>query len=208
MDISVIIPIYNVEGFLVDCLESVRRNVDGLNAEVLLIDAGSKDNTSIIAQLYAEKLDKFSYYRIDNFGLIRARNYGVSLATGTCLIFIDPGVVLVDGMLRTMLEMTEKNEMDFMVCNFTRYKDKKARDSSLKELEIMQKENKTLQEIIKSLEGSVSFKTGRVLTWLPRKLRGGVNCMKQHGLGYTLKRTVEHFGIDMGTGSFEKKQNK
>jgi len=208
MDISVIILIYNVEEILVDCLESVRRNVAGLNAEVLLIDDGSKDNSSIIAQLYAEKLDNFSYYQTENYGLIRARKYGVSLATGMCLIFVEPDDVLVDGILKRMLKTMERSRKDLMFCNVARYKDKVSMESSLIQLASLQKENKILQEHIKSLEESVSFKTGRALTWFPRKLRGGVNCMKQHGLGYTVKRTIEHFGIDMSTGSFEKNQNK
>ena len=62
--ISVIIPVYNAEEYLVDCLESVKRNVSNLESEVLLIDDGSTDNSSAIARLYAEKAEKFFYYII------------------------------------------------------------------------------------------------------------------------------------------------
>lgn len=131
MDISVIIPIYNVEEYLVDCLESVRRNVIGLRAEVLLIDDGSTDHSPIIARLYAEKLDSFSYYRTENGGLSRTRNYGASLAKGKYLFFVDSDDMLADGILGKMLETAERNGTELTVCNVARYQDKKTRESFL-----------------------------------------------------------------------------
>lgn len=131
MDISVIIPIYNVEEYLVDCLESVRRNITGLRAEVLLIDDGSTDHSPIIARLYAEKLDSFSYYRTENGGLSRTRNYGASLAKGKYLFFIDSDDMMADGILGKMLETAERNGTELTVCNVARYQDKKTRESFL-----------------------------------------------------------------------------
>ena len=129
MDISVIIPIYNVEEFLVECLESVKRNVAGLYAEVLLIDDGSTDNSSIIARLYAEKLENFSYYRTENGGPSRARNYGVSLAVGKYISFIDSDDMLTEGILKKMFEAAERNGSELTVCNVARIKDKKITES-------------------------------------------------------------------------------
>ncbi len=131
MDISVIIPIYNVEEFLVDCLESVRQNVTGLDAEVILIDDGSSDNSPVIAQLYAERLEQFTYYHTENGGLSRARNYGVMLAKGKYLYFVDADDLLTDGILRKMLETAERNGTELTVCNVARYKDKKIQESFL-----------------------------------------------------------------------------
>lgn len=79
---------------------------------------------------------------------------------------------------------------------------------TVEEIEIKKnaaRENMNLKKQIKGLKNSVSFKVGRVLTWAPRKIRGGVKCLSQHGIGYTIKRTIEHFGIDMGTGDFRKR---
>lgn len=78
------------------------------------------------------------------------------------------------------------------------------RDKTTKQLTQIKKENENLKHQIGSLRNSVSFKVGRFLTWAPRKIRGGVKCLSQHGFGYTIKRTIEHFGIDMGTGDFKK----
>ena len=53
MDISIIVPIYNVENYLTESLESVRKNVEKLQAEVFLIDDGSTDGSTEIAKVYA-----------------------------------------------------------------------------------------------------------------------------------------------------------
>lgn len=52
--------------------------------------------------------------------------------------------------------------------------------------------NNTAAEL-RSIQNSLSYKAGRLLTWLPRKLRGGIMCFKEHGVGYTVKRTLQHF---------------
>lgn len=57
---------------------------------------------------------------------------------------------------------------------------------------------------IDSLKNSVSFRTGRFLTWGPRKARGCYYCLNQHGFNYTVKRFIEHLGINMGTGDYHK----
>ena len=122
-DISVIIPIYNVEEYLADCLESVKRNVEGLAAEVLLIDDGSTDGSSAIAKLYAEQVQGFYYYPKENGGLSSARNYGVSLARGKYLFFVDSDDMLVDGILKKMLVIAEKRGTELTICNVARIQD-------------------------------------------------------------------------------------
>lgn len=60
-----------------------------------------------------------------------------------------------------------------------------------------------LQFDIDSLKHSASYRTGRFLTWAPRKIRGGYHCLEQHGMLYTVKRFIEHMGMDMGTGDYK-----
>lgn len=57
-----------------------------------------------------------------------------------------------------------------------------------------------------ALKNSYSFKIGRAITYVPRKIRGWFRCYQSHGMSYTIKRTIEHFGMDMGTGDFKKKK--
>lgn len=96
-----------------------------------------------------------------------------------------------------------------IVATETALKDTNARiedikNKTAKQLIKIERENENLKKQIGSLQNSVSFKVGRILTWVPRKIRGGAKCLCQHGVSYTLKRTIEHMGIDMGTGDFNK----
>ena len=131
LDISVIIPIYNVEEYLVDCLESVKRNVEDLAAEVLLVDDGSTDSSSVIAKLYVEKVKGFYYYRKENGGPSSARNYGVSLARGKYLFFVDSDDMLADGILKKMLVIAEKRGTELTICNVARIQDRMFFESDL-----------------------------------------------------------------------------
>ena len=51
---------------------------------------------------------------------------------------------------------------------------------------------RSLERELASIKSSVSFRVGRAITWLPRKVRGGVRCYKEHGPAYTAHRFLEH----------------
>lgn len=63
---------------------------------------------------------------------------------------------------------------------------------------------KKLQFDFDCMRNSISFRIGRVITWLPRKIRGGIWCLRDHGVVYTVKRMIEHIGMDMGTGDYRR----
>lgn len=86
--VSIIIPIYNSEAFLKDCLESVLIQTYQ-NFEVLLIDDGSTDASSDICDAYACNDSRFKKFSKKNGGLSSARNYGLSHALGDYIIFLD-----------------------------------------------------------------------------------------------------------------------
>lgn len=94
MDLSIIIPIYNVEEYLTESLESVRKNIEQLQAEVFLIDDGSTDGSTEIAKFYAESCEKFKYYRTENTGPSCARNLAISMASGKYMYFMDADDIL------------------------------------------------------------------------------------------------------------------
>ncbi len=68
----------------------------------------------------------------------------------------------------------------------------------------LSKKTENLRFDLDAIQNSVSFRIGRCFTWGPRKIRGGIRCLIDHGLKYTLSRTIEHLGIDMGTGDFRR----
>ena len=88
VDISIIIPIYNQEKYLEDCLESVK-NQDLDKYEVILIDDGSTDNSKMICETFVKKNNNFRYFYQQNAGLGAARNTGLSYAKGKYVLFLD-----------------------------------------------------------------------------------------------------------------------
>lgn len=129
-DISVIIPIYNVEKYIAACLNSVLNQTKN-NLEVIMIDDGSTDKSGEIAREYAEKYDHFYYERIENSGLGHARNYAVTMANGKYIAFVDSDDIVVQDAYEKMFCAAEKNGSDLTICNVARFNSKKSWQSSL-----------------------------------------------------------------------------
>ncbi len=129
-DISVIIPIYNVEEYLEACLDSVVEQVKD-NLEVILVDDGSQDGSSEIAKRYAQAYPYFHYHCQENGGLGRARNVGVTFATGKYIIFLDSDDVVTPDAYQTMFDLAERNGSELTICNVARFNSTKTFDSPL-----------------------------------------------------------------------------
>ena len=86
--ISVIIPVYKVEPYLRQCLDSVVGQTYN-NLEIIIIDDGSPDNCGVICDEYAAKDDRIIVIHKENGGLSAARNDGLELATGEWVAFVD-----------------------------------------------------------------------------------------------------------------------
>lgn len=86
--ISVIVPVYNAEPFLPECLDSILgQGVD--NWEVIIVDDGSTDGSSAICDAYARKDPRFKVFHKENGGVSSARNYGLEKARGAWITYID-----------------------------------------------------------------------------------------------------------------------
>ena len=85
--ISIIIPVYNAERWLVDCLDSIARQSCS-DFEVLMVDDGSRDGSAFICKNYADKDERFHYYYQQNAGVSVARNTGLCHAKGEWISFI------------------------------------------------------------------------------------------------------------------------
>lgn len=86
--ISVIVPVYKVEKYIGQCIESVVSQTFK-DFELMLIDDGSPDNSGAICDEYAQKDARIRVFHIENGGVSSARNYGIEKATGDWLCFID-----------------------------------------------------------------------------------------------------------------------
>ena len=101
--LSVVVPVYNVESYLAACLDSILAQTF-TDLEVLLVDDGSTDGSTAIAEQYAERHTNISMIQQANAGLAAARNTGVKHISGELLAFVDsddtipPPCIQADGL--------------------------------------------------------------------------------------------------------------
>lgn len=113
-NISIIIPVYNVEAYLGECLDSVIEQDYG-NFEVICVNDGSTDNSLAILDEYEKKYDSVYVYTKENGGLSSARNYGMQKANGKYIFFLDSDDMLADEYcLSFMVECMSEHSLDVM----------------------------------------------------------------------------------------------
>ena len=117
MDISVVIPIYNVEKYLRRCIDSILHQVDVIQ-EIILVDDGSTDTSGIICDEYADKNPEIKCLHISNSGPATAKNVGYDHATGNYIAFIDSDDEIKPNMLSLMLQSGYKYNADIVCCNY------------------------------------------------------------------------------------------
>ena len=106
--LSVIVPIYNVENYLRECIDSILdQDVDGM--EVILVDDGSMDGSGAICDEYAEKDQCVTVVHMENGGPASARNVGLDLACGQYIAFVDSDDYLLPNAYSPNLEYMEKH---------------------------------------------------------------------------------------------------
>ena len=156
--ISVIIPIYNVEKFLRRCIDSILTNlIDFFDAEIILIDDGSTDSSSIIADEYCEKDKRIKCIHKKNGGLSEARNIGIENASGDYFYFIDSDDYLVGPLFKRFKTALEKYpNLDIFHFNFI-----KVFEGSDKSISNDQKD---YFEVLKTEEAYKEFLIGRKIT--------------------------------------------
>lgn len=96
IDLSIIVPVFNVEGYLKRALDSILMQSSPINYEIVLIDDGSSDNSGAICDEYQNNFSNVCVRHIENNGVSEARNLGISLSRGNYLYFMDPDDFLSD----------------------------------------------------------------------------------------------------------------
>lgn len=113
MDLSIVIPIYNVaEKELERCFDSVNQ-IKNIRYECLLIDDGSKAETSAFCRRYAQTHAYFSYHRKNNGGVSSARNWGIRLALGEFLCFVDADDKILPDSYSTLSLLNKEYDLIF-----------------------------------------------------------------------------------------------
>ena len=115
---SIIIPVYKVEKYLIQCLESVK-NQTYCNYEVILIDDGSPDKCPIICDEFAESEPRCKVIHQQNKGLSGARNAGLKVAIGKFVYFLDSDDTIADNALEKIHYIFENKDVDIVGFNAT-----------------------------------------------------------------------------------------
>ena len=115
--ISIIVPVYNVEEYLEECLESIRKQTYQ-DIEVILVNDGSTDGSQAICERYCQMDKRFRLINQKNQGQSVARNRGVKESLGEYIMFVDSDDVVSLGLLEQLMKYMSDG-IDIVECNIT-----------------------------------------------------------------------------------------
>lgn len=118
--ISVVVPVYNVETYLVECLDSIQ-NQTYTDFEVLLVNDGSTDGSQAICEHYCQTDKRFRLMNQTNQGQSVARNNGVTASTGEFIAFVDSDDIILSNYLEILMQHMGE-EVDIVESQFTVHK--------------------------------------------------------------------------------------
>lgn len=131
--ISIVVPVYKVEPYLARCVESLR-NQTLKDIEIILVDDGSPDNCPRMCDEFAEADSRIRVVHKQNGGLSSARNAGLKVAQGQYIGFVDSDDTVDPDMYRSMLEVAQRENVDFVMSDYLRIPE--SGNAYLKTLEI------------------------------------------------------------------------
>ena len=115
--LSVVIPIYNVEDYAQECLESIVKQ-SYKNLEIICVNDGSTDNSKSIVEKCAKKDDRIILINQNNSGVSEARNNGIERASGDYITFVDSDDLLELNAYETAMNVFEKEDIDLLVWGY------------------------------------------------------------------------------------------
>ncbi len=115
--VSIIVPVYNVERYLEQCLDSIIKQTYR-SLEILIINDGSTDSSGEIASRYAGLDERIILLEKKNGGLSDARNYGLDRASGDYIMFVDSDDYIEADMVEYLLDAIEKADAQIAVCGY------------------------------------------------------------------------------------------
>lgn len=118
--VSVIVPVYKVERYIQECVESITAQ-SYKNLEIILVDDGSPDSCPKICDEYAKKDGRVKVVHKENGGLSSARNAGLDIATGDYVMFTDSDDFIDKDMIKDLLQFAEKNDLDIVGSSIKKY---------------------------------------------------------------------------------------
>ncbi|MGM9732815.1 MAG: glycosyltransferase [Prevotella sp.] len=113
--LSIIIPLYNCEKYINQCLDSILlQDFDKACYEVIIVDDGSTDNSFTIAKAYSDRNDNIRVVKQENQGVACTRNNAIGIASGKYIAFVDADDMIVEGSLRTLVDIAVNNNAEIV----------------------------------------------------------------------------------------------
>lgn len=142
MDLSIIIPVYNVEKYIRACLESIfKQGLDDDSFEVIIVNDGTKDNSMEVITDIIEKYQNITVINQENQGLSVARNNGIRIARGEYILMPDSDDLLIENSLPQLLKTALHTKADLIVADSVEvYPNEKLPDNSIQRKEFLTKE--------------------------------------------------------------------
>lgn len=127
--VSVIVPIYKVEEYLDDCVQSLLKQTYA-NIEILLVDDGSPDSCGKMIDMYASQDNRIIPIHKSNGGLSSARNEGLRYSKGDYVAFVDSDDVVDQLYIEKLLECIKNSMSEIAVCRFDMFREEVPTSSS------------------------------------------------------------------------------
>lgn len=125
MDLTIIVPVYNVENYIRSSLESLyRQGLDEQRFEVIVVNDGTKDKSMEVIQDILAQHHNITVVNQENQGLSVARNTGLKHAAGEYVLFVDSDDMLIDKTLKSLLDCAVSTSVDMVMGDFVKLSDK------------------------------------------------------------------------------------
>lgn len=119
MNLSIIVPVYNVEQYVRTCIESIyKQGLDEDRFEVLIVNDGTKDKSMEVIEDIIEEHKNIVVINQENLSLSVARNNGIAAAKGEYILMIDSDDLLIENSLSRLLDLALEEEVDLLVADF------------------------------------------------------------------------------------------
>ena len=125
MDLSIIVPVYQVENYIRPCLESIfNQGIDDNRFEVIIVNDGTKDRSMEMIADIINQHKNFTIINQKNQSLSVARNNGIAIAKGEYILMTDSDDLLIENSLLPLLEIALETKVDMVVADFLKMDDK------------------------------------------------------------------------------------
>ena len=115
--VSIIIPVYNAEKYILRCVESVKKQ-SYKNIEIILVNDGSTDNSKKLCNEIINTDKRIKVINKENGGVHTARNEGIRIANGDYITFIDIDDWIEEDYILTLIKIIESKNIDLAICNY------------------------------------------------------------------------------------------